>query len=102
MDKRVKRIRNNNFTLDPTQFLKDNRSNIEKYRYVLEHYEMLGLEPIYETDSNETYLLVHFECPGVYCTHSFKATKKEIFIAGDKRQGIEDKYVYKNYIELIR
>lgn len=102
MDKRVKKIKNNYFVLDPSEFLKDGRSNIEKYRYVLEHYEMLGLEPVFETNSNEAYLLVHFECEQVHCTHSFKATKKEVLIPGSKKLGTEDKYVYKNYIELIR
>ena len=102
MDKRVKRIRNNNFTLDPTEFLKDNRSNIEKYRYVLEHYEMLGLEPIFQDGETETHLLVHFECEQVHCTHSFKATKSTEFIKGLTNWKTKDRYIDKVDIKLIR
>lgn len=102
MDKRVKTIKTNCFKINPHDFLRGNKTGIEKYRYVLDHFIMLGLEPTFDEGEDETHILVTFECEGVHCTHSYLAKKRTIQFKGNMMQGTTDRTIETVDIKLVR
>ena len=101
MDKRVKTIRPNYFKVDPTEFLKDNRSNVDKYKYVSDHYIMLGLEPTFKEGDTKATIMGAYVCPRVCALHCYRATKEKIYSKGQANLGTTDIELETVKIELV-
>lgn len=90
MDKRVETIKKNYFKVDPTRFLDRNiykdKTNIELYEYVLNHYSMLNIKPEFEAGQDKVIFTILFECEQVHCQHCFEAVKTVIHNIEDKHR----------------
>lgn len=106
MDKRVEIIKPNYFYVDCNKFLDrtiyTNRTNVQVYRYVFDHYKLLNFEPTFEKGKNEVTFTVLYECNDTHCQHCYKAIKKKVHIPGQANLGTNDATIDTVEITLLR
>lgn len=91
MDKRVQIIKENIFKIDCREFLDINiykdKTDYERYKYVLNNYYLLNIKPTFKQGKKETLFTIIFESGDTYCQHCFRAIKTTTHNKEDKARG---------------
>lgn len=99
MDKRVQIVKENIFKIDCREFLdKDiykDKTDYERYKYVLDNYYLLNIKPTFKGNKKETLFTIIFESGDTYCQHIFRAIKTITHSKDDDARGTKAKEIKK-------